>query len=133
MAPRPFDHGHQRFSPMPSPTARTLWDLAESWSISDVEALALVDYAGKIGREGKRPRFRLSTRQAQVVAFLLEIDTALRATQGDPGAWLRRKQKGPPFAGRAPLTFMTEGQLPAMAAVLRALNRDAIIGALRGG
>ncbi len=107
-------------------TAKTLWAPTESWGVPDAQALELIDYPGKIGREGKRPRFRLSPRQQKALAYLLEIDQALRAVRGEPGPWLRRKLAPAPFAGRTPVDFMAEGGFDAMPEVLRVVARDAL-------
>ncbi len=90
--------------------AKTLWALTESWGLPDAKALELIGYSGRLGRDGKRPHFRLSTRQQRVLRYLLEIDGALRAVHGTPGPWLQRKLAGAPFQGRAPIDFMTGGR-----------------------
>ena len=47
-------------------SSREFWNLVGRLHLPDAEALELIGYAGKIGGSGKRPRFRLSTRQTHV-------------------------------------------------------------------
>jgi hypothetical protein len=108
-------------------SARQFWDLIERWQVPDTTALELLGFPGKLGKEGKRPRFRFSTRQQRITTYLPEIDAALQAAGEDHG-WLHRKAAA--FNGRTPLehsvAFGTEG----MAGVLQALNRKAMRQAL---
>jgi hypothetical protein len=72
-----------------------------------VAELELSGYAGNIGKAGKRPRFRLSSRQTRLAAYLPEIEAALQ-TIGEGPAWLHRRNRSVPFSGRTPLKLMVE-------------------------
>jgi hypothetical protein len=96
-------------------------------------ALDLIGFPGKPGRTGKRPRFRLTTKQTERLGFLLEIDRAVQAAGINAGPWLHRSQRAAPMAGRTPLQAMTEDGAAAMTAILRSLTRSAMQRALRGG
>jgi len=101
----------------------------QRWGVPDAQALALVGYPGKLPKSGKRPRFRFSTRQQRLTAYLPELDAALDAA-GKPPDWLRRRTRGAPFAGKSPLEHMIAGGPDAAAAVLRTLHRIALRTAL---
>jgi hypothetical protein len=96
--------------------------LMERWKLRDSVALDLIEFPGKLGKSGKRPRFRLNTKQARLVAYLLEVEGALAAI-GHDHAWLRRPIRGAPFSGLSPLTSMVGGGEAAIADVLRHLAR----------
>ena len=51
----------------------------ERWHIPDATALELIEFPGKVGKEGKRPRFRFTTRQQRITSYLPEIEAALEA------------------------------------------------------
>ncbi len=112
-------------------SARQFWDLMERWRIADATALELIEFPGKLGKEGRRPRFRFTTRQQRITSYLPEIDAALEATGKDP-AWLHRKLSIPPFDRRTPIEHMLARKMDGMADVLRALNQQAMRVALRG-
>ena len=38
----------------------------ERWRIPDAMALELIEFPGKLGASGKRPRFRFTTRQQRI-------------------------------------------------------------------
>jgi len=103
----------------------------ESWRVPDALALELIGFAGKLGRDGKRPRFRLSTRQVKTLGYLEEIDHTARILHGDVGRWLRRRQRAAPFDGQTALDAMSEGGIPAMDSILRLLTRGAMKQAMR--
>jgi hypothetical protein len=63
----------------PALSSRQFWDLMERWRVPDASALELIEYPGKLGASGKRPRFRFTTRQQRITSYLPEIDTALTA------------------------------------------------------
>jgi hypothetical protein len=46
---------------------KTFWSLMERWRVSDVEALELIEFWGKTGKSGRRPRFRLNTKQQRTL------------------------------------------------------------------
>jgi hypothetical protein len=85
---------HRPLGPVLS--SRQFWDLMERWRVPDASALELIEYPGKLGASGKRPRFRFTTRQQRITSYLPEIDTALTAAGKDPG-WLHRKIPSAPF------------------------------------
>ncbi|MGA9866828.1 MAG: hypothetical protein WBQ75_10365 [Acetobacteraceae bacterium] len=103
----------------------------DRWGVPDLAALGLIGFPGKLGRTGKRPRFRLTTKQTETLGFLLEIDRVARAAGIDDGAWLQRAQRTAPMAGRTPLQAMTEDGTAAMTAILRSLTQSAMQRALR--
>ena len=111
-------------------SAKQFWDLMERWHVPDVTALELIEFPGKLGKEGKRPRFRFTTRQQRITSYLPEIDAALDAT-GKDHAWLHRKISARPFGRRTPIEHMLAHGMDGMADVLRALNQEAIRIALR--
>jgi hypothetical protein len=86
----------------PSLTTTQFWALMERSQVADTDALQLqlIGFAGKIGKSGKRPRFRFLPVHQRATAYL-EIDTALQ-TVGQSADWLRKKIGGAPFkrAGR---------------------------------
>ena len=69
---------------MPHPSSATFWGLMDRWDVSNDQAMKLVGYEGKLPTTGRRPRFRLSTEQAHVVATLLEVDSPLATAGLDP-------------------------------------------------
>jgi len=110
-------------------SSRQFWDILERWRVPDVIALELIEFPGKLGKEGKRPRFRFTTRQQRITSYLLEIDTALAAAGGDQ-TWLHRKIQGAPFSRRTPIEHIVARGMEGMADVLQALNRTAMKAAL---
>jgi hypothetical protein len=106
------------------------WRLVDRLQIPDSAALELIGYAGNIGKAGKRPRFRLSSRQTHLAAYLPEIEGALQ-TIGEGPAWLRRRIRSAPFSGRAPIKLMVERDGEGAAEVLQFLNRAALKQSLR--
>jgi hypothetical protein len=102
----------------------------DRWKVADAEALELIRFAGKLGKSGKRPRFRFITRQARLVSYLLEVDSALAAVGYDE-AWLHRRVRAAPYSGRPPLSYMIEGQEPAIADVLSHLVHLGLTASLR--
>jgi hypothetical protein len=72
------------------------WTLMERRGVPDEQALALVEFGGKIGKSGIRPRFKLITKQMRLLGYLQEIDTAL-GTAGHDLGWLRRSIRAAPF------------------------------------
>jgi hypothetical protein len=107
--------------PSRSMTSRAFWQWVDRLQIPDADALALIGYPGKIGPSGKRPRFRLTTRQARLARYLPEIEAALRAA-GQAPAWLQRRNRAVPFSGRAPVELMAEREGEGAAEVLQSLN-----------
>jgi len=105
------------------------WELMERWRVPDNVALDLLGYGGKIGRSGKRPRFRFITRQQRITGYLAELDAALTAAGQEP-SWLHRKNRSAPFSGKAPLEVMVQGGPGGIAEVLRFVNRAVLRAAL---
>jgi Protein of unknown function (DUF2384) len=99
--------------------------------VPDDVALELIEFPGKLGKTGKRPRFRFTTRQKRITSYLPEIAAALTAAGKDP-AWLHRKIQAAPFSRRTPLEFMVTNGMNGMADVLRILSRLAMRAALTG-
>jgi hypothetical protein len=110
-------------------SAAQFWEIMARRQVSDDVALALIDYQGKIGKSGKRPRFRFSSRQQRISGYLPEIDRALSAAGHDPH-WLQRRNRSAPFRGRTPLAYMVAGGRKAIAEVLQTLNAAALRAAL---
>ena len=110
-------------------SSRQFWDLMEKWRIPDATSLELIEFAGKLGKSGKRPRFRFTTRQQRITSYLPEIDTALAAAGKDQN-WLHRKIEAAPFVRRSPIGHMLARGTEGMSDVLLRLNREAMRGAL---
>jgi hypothetical protein len=83
----------------------------ERWRVPDAQALELLEFAGKIGKSGKRPRFRFSPHQKRLTTYLADIDAALAAA-GESPAWLAQTNRS---GGKAPLAFMIGSGMDAMA------------------
>jgi hypothetical protein len=111
-------------------SSRAFWELVDRLQIPDANALEVIGYPGKIGAAGKRPRFRLSTRQTKLALHLPEIEAALQAI-GEPPSWLRRRNRSAPFSDRAPLEWMAEQGGDGLAGLLRFLNRAVLRKSLR--
>jgi hypothetical protein len=103
-------------------SSRQFWDLMERWHVPDATALELIEFPGKLGKEGKRPRFRFTTHQQRITSYLPEIDAALSAA-GKDQTWLHRKIQRSPFSRRAPIEYMVAHGMDGMADVLQVLNR----------
>jgi hypothetical protein len=110
-------------------SSRQFWELMERWHVPDATALELIEFPGKLGASGKRPRFRFTTRQQRITSYLPEIDAALVAG-GKDHAWLHHKIQGPPFSRRTPLEHMVTHGMEGMANVLQTLNRAVMRAAL---
>jgi len=110
-------------------SSQQFWDLMERWRVPDAIALELIEFPGKLGKQGKRPRFRFTTRQQRITSYLPEIDAAL-AAGGKDHAWLHRKIPGSPFSRRTPVEHMVTHGMEGMAEVLQILNRAVMRAAL---
>jgi hypothetical protein len=108
---------------------RQFWDIMERWHVPDATALELIEFPGKLGKEGKRPRFRFTTRQLRITSYLPEIDAALPAA-GKDQTWLHRKIQRSPFSRRTPIEYMIAHGMDGMADVLQVLNRAVMQAAL---
>ena len=119
---------------LPRPLGRALsprqfWNIMERWHVPDAIALELIEFPGKLGKEGKRPRFRFTTRQQRIASYLPEIDAVLAAT-GNDQTWLHRKIQSAPFSRRTPFEYLVARGMEGLADVLKALNRAALQAAL---
>ena len=103
-------------------TSRAFWEAVDRLEIPDADALAMIGYPGKIGPSGKRPRFRLTTRQTRLARYLSEIEAALQAA-GEAPTWLQRRNRAAPFSGRPPVELLVQRNGEGAAEVLRFLNR----------
>jgi hypothetical protein len=113
-------------------SSRQFWDLMQRWQVPDATALELIEFPGKLGKEGRRPRFRFTTRQQRITSYLPEIDAALAAA-GRDHAWLQRKIGARPFGRRSPIEHMVAHGMDGMADVLRILTQEAMRLALGNG
>jgi hypothetical protein len=111
-------------------SGRQFWDLMQRWRVPDAMALELVEYPGKLGSSGKRPRFRFTTRQQRLTSYLPEIDAAMAAAGKGP-EWLHRRIGAAPFARRTPLEHMLRRGAAGMTDLLQFLNREAMRRSLR--
>jgi hypothetical protein len=102
-------------------SSQQFWDLMERWSVPDGTALDLIEFPGKLGKSGKRPRFRFTTRQQRITSYLPEIDAALAAA-GKDQSWLHYQV----FGHRTPIEHMVAQGMSGMADVLQLLNRIAM-------
>ena len=96
----------------------------------DSAALVPLDYSGKIGASGKRPRFRFLPHQKQITSYLKEIDVATTGG-GEVVSWLPKKIGARPFEGRTPVEYMVKMGMDGMAEVLRLLTEAALRRSLR--
>ncbi len=101
----------------------------ERWRVPDATALELIEFPGKLGSSGQRPRFRFTTHQQRITSYLPEIDAAL-ASAGKDRNWLRRKIRSAPFSGRSPVQHMVAHGMSGMIDVLQFLHRAVMRAAL---
>jgi hypothetical protein len=111
-------------------SSRQFWVLVDLLQIPDAKALDLIGYPGKLPTSGKRPRFRLTTRQTRTAEYLPEIQAALESI-GERPSWLTRRNRSAPFSGRAPLDTMAERGVAGIAEVMQFLNRAVMRKSLR--
>jgi hypothetical protein len=109
-------------------TAGQFWDLMERWNVPDSVALELIGFAGKIGKFGKRPRFRFLPAHQQAADFMIEIDTAL-ASAGAGVDWLHTKMRV--LGGRTPIEQMRAEGATGMEKVLQMVLRSALRSSLK--
>ena len=114
-----------------SANTKAFWALMQEWGVPDDLALELIGFPGKIGKSGKRPRFRLSTSQVKTLEWLLEIDRAAGPIHGNAGAWLRRRARSAPTHGRTPMEAMIEDCEATITAILQQLNCEVMRKALK--
>ena len=102
------------------------------WEVADADALQLMGFAGKIGKSGKRPRFRFLPAHKRATAFLVEIDIALEAS-GQSAEWLHRKIRAAPFSGRSPFAVMKAEGEGGLEKTLQYLHRSIWKSAINAG
>jgi hypothetical protein len=112
-------------------SAAQFWQLMERWGVDDARALKLLEFSGKIGKSGKRPRFRFSPHPKRLTTYLAEIDAALTEAGLEP-AWLAKPNRSAPFKGKAPLAYMIRGGIEGMGETHHFLNRVVLRAALKG-
>jgi hypothetical protein len=95
------------------------WSLVDHWGLPDLDALALIGHAGGLTRKGTRPRFKLTEKEAEVVAAMRSLDAALGQLGLDPAKWLLSPLRPEPFGGRPPLDVIRTGRLEGLRAVSR--------------
>ena len=109
-------------------TGAAFWALMARWGIPDDQALKLIDHAP--GASDKRPRFALTSEQAERLDLLREIDRHAADIYDDAGEWLRRPNRSTMFSGKPPVFLMaTEGR-EGIEAVLRYLNKMTFSGSV---
>jgi len=106
-------------------SSRQFWDLMQSWRVPDATALELIEFPGKLGASGKRPRFRFTTRQRRTTSYLAEINAMLDAVAQSPD-WLHRKIGAAPFPRHSPVQHMAALGQSGAVDVLRLLTRTAM-------
>jgi hypothetical protein len=94
------------------------------WDVSDDQARELVGFEGKLPTTDRRPRFKLSTEQASIMATLLEVDSGL-TTAGLEPSWLHKRSGK---RSRSPLDLMRAG---AVDEVLRSLTQTALLASVQ--
>ena len=85
-------------------TGAAFWALMKRWSIPDAQALEMIGQPPS--PSGKRPRFALTTEQADRLELLRDIDRHATDIHQDAGAWLRRPNRSTVFGGRSPIAYM---------------------------
>lgn len=130
-ADRPESPAPSRAPSRASANTKAFWSLMEEWGIPDATALELIGFAGKLGKSGKRPRFRLSTHQVQLQEYLQELHRVAETTHGSAAAWLNHRQRAAPMKGRTPVQTMVQDGPTVIPMLLRNLNREAMRKALK--
>lgn len=97
---------HFRVRPALTLTSSYFWDLMADWKVSDLDALDLIGHTGGLTKQGKRPRFRLSSDENERLALFKNIDDSLRSAGLEPMDWLRKPIPKAPFYGEAPIQLM---------------------------
>ena len=114
-----------------SANTKAFWTLMQEWGVPDDQALELIGFAGKIGKSGKRPRFRLSTSQVKTLEWLLEIDRAAGPFTAMPALGCVAVRRSAPTNGRTPMEAMIEDCEATITAILQQLNREVMRKALK--
>jgi hypothetical protein len=93
------------------------WRLGDRLQLPDAEALELISYPEKIGPSGKRPRFRLSTRQTHLSSYLPAIEVALQALGEARDGWC---------AGTGQLCVVADRHVPRLQPAVRHHRRSTL-------
>jgi hypothetical protein len=101
----------------------------ERWHVLDATALELIEFPGKLGKEGKRPRFRFprtsSGSRPICLRSTLPFPRPAKIRLGCTG-----RSSAHPFSRRTPIEHMVAHGMGGMADVLQVLNRAAMQAAL---
>jgi hypothetical protein len=127
-APKPAAH-----APRAGLSSGTFWSLVDHWQLPDLEALQLIGHAGGLTQKGARPRFKLSDREAEVVAAMRALDAALAQLGLDPAQWLSTPLRADPFRGAAPRDVIRKGRLQGLRDVRRYLTQMSLRLSLQQG
>jgi uncharacterized protein (DUF2384 family) len=112
-----------------SVTGAAFWALMARWDVPEDQALQLIDQPASAS--DKRPRFALSTEQAERLDLLYQIDhTATDIHHSPAGDWLLRPNSSTLFGRCSPIAFMAGGGRPAIEATLRHLQMLAFGGSV---
>jgi hypothetical protein len=128
---RPESPAPSRAPSRASANTKAFWSLMERWGIPDATALELIGFAGKIGKSGKRPRFRLNTHQVELLEYLQELDRTAETAHGSASRWLNNRQRAAPMNGRTPVQTIVQDGATVISILLRNLNREAMRKALK--
>jgi hypothetical protein len=109
-------------------TGAAFWALMKRWGVPDDQALELIGQPPS--PSGKRPRFALTTEQADRLELLRDIDRHATDIHQDAGAWLRRPNRSTVFGGRSPIAYMAREGKGGIEDVLRHLHMLAFGGSL---
>ena len=101
-------------------TGAAFWALMKRWDVPDDQALELIGQPPS--PSGKRPRFALTTEQADRLELLRDIDRNATDIHQDAGAWLRRPNRSTMFGGRSPIAYMAREARGGIEDVLRHLH-----------
>ena len=113
----------ERLSP---PALKAFFSIMARWKVRDQEARALLGGVsnGPFYEMKRHPDRVLDVDRLTRVSYLIGIFKALNILHGRAIAddWVHLLNRHPIFAGRAPLTVMIEGGLPALHTVRRLLD-----------
>ena len=109
-------------------TGAAFWALMARWGVPDAQALELIGQPPS--PSGRRPRFALTTEQAERLELLRDIDRHATDIHQDAGAWLRRPNRSTVFGGRSPIAYMAREGRGGIEDVLRHLHMLAFGGSL---
>jgi hypothetical protein len=101
--------------------------------VPDLAALELLGHAGGLTKKGTRPRFKVIGAEADMLAYLQELEAALTAMGTDPGRWINEPIKAAPFRGATPLAFMTRTRTEGARDVVRFVLQQGLRGSVTAG